>query len=490
MVFHLMIGVLKLGAINGKAFIDRINGLKPEIWFDGEKVEGLISEHRAFKGIIQTKASLYDLQQDPNLQDEMTFSSPLSNERVGLSFLQPKTIEDLKKRRKMMEHWARLTCGIMGRTPDYLNSVLMSFASTADFLKGKERCFPNNLQTFFEYARENDLSFTHTFISPQVNRSQLYIENSPEPIAAKVVDENEDGIIIKGARLLATQGGLTDEVLVFSVGRFLFNEDEAFAFSIPSNTKGLRFICRDSFIGGDSTFDHPLSSRFEEMDSIVVFDNVLVPWDRVFFYNNGDVAEEFPIQSSFHHHAKHQVVIRQIVKLEFILGIAELLVDTINISEFQHVQEKLSELIIGLETMKALLDKAENDATIDEWGFMRPNIVPLKVASNVFPKIYPRFTEIIQLLSASGIITLPTEKAFHSEIRKDLLQYLQGTNKPADERVKIFRLAWDLSMSSFGTRQTQYERYFFGDPIRVASDLYKTYPKEDYSGMVKKFLNL
>jgi len=140
--------------------------------------------------------------------------------------------------------------------------------------------------------------------------------------------------------------------------------------------------------------------------------------------------------------------------------------------------------------MKALLDKAENDATIDEWGFMRPNIVPLKVASNVFPKIYPRFTEIIQLLSASGIITLPTEKAFHSEIRKDLLQYLQGTNKPADERVKIFRLAWDLSMSSFGTRQTQYERYFFGDPIRVASDLYRTYPKEDYSGMVKKFLNL
>ncbi|CAM5194310.1 4-hydroxyphenylacetate 3-monooxygenase OS=Ureibacillus acetophenoni OX=614649 GN=SAMN05877842_10638 PE=4 SV=1 [Ureibacillus acetophenoni] len=250
---------------------------------------------------------------------------------------------------------------------------------------------------------------------------------------------------------------------MFSIGRFLFNEDEAFAFSIPSNTKGLKFICRDSFIGGESHFDHPLSSRYEEMDSIVVFDNVLVPWNRVFYYNNGEVAEEFVFQSAFHHYAKHQVLTRQIIKTEFILGIAELLIDTINISEYQHVQEKVFGRIIGLETMKALLEKAENDEILDQWGFMRPSIVPLKVASNVFPKIYPRFTEIIQLLSASGIITLPTERAFRSEIVKDLNLYLQGANKSAEERVKLFRLAWDLTMSSFGTRQTQYERYFFGD---------------------------
>ncbi|KGR80252.1 4-hydroxyphenylacetate 3-monooxygenase, oxygenase component [Ureibacillus manganicus] len=479
-----------MGAINGKEFIDRINKLKPEIWLNGEKIDELISEHHAFKGFMQSKASLYDLQHDDKVKDEMTFPSPLTGDAVGLSYLQPKTIEDLRKKRKMMEHWAKATNGIMGRTPDYLNSVLMSFACCANYLEGKENCFPNNLRSFFEYARENDISLTHTFISPQVNRSQIYIENSKEPIAAKVVGENEQGIIIKGARLLATQGGLTDEVLVFSVGRFLFNEDEAFAFAIPSNTQGLKFIFRDTFLGGESNFDHPLSSRYEEMDSVVVFDNVLVPWDRVFYYNNAEVAEEFTQQSAFHHYAKHQVLTRQIVKTEFLLGIAELIVDTINISEFQHVQEKLSEMIIGLETMKALLEKAENDATLDEWGFIRPNIIPLKVASNVFPKIYPRFTEIIQLISASGIITLPTEKAFTSEISRDLSLYLQGANRSALDRVKIFRLAWDLTMSSFGTRQTQYERYFFGDPIRIASDLYKSYPKEKYVNTVSQFLIL
>ena len=353
-----------MGAINGKDYINRLNQLNNEIWYDGVKIEGLLSEQPAFKGLIQSKAALYDLQHDPKIKDEMTFISPVSGELIGLSYLQPKTKEDLIRRRKMTEHWARYSGGIMGRSPDYLNTVLMSFASSVSFLKNKDNCFPNNLQAFYELSRENDLSFTHTFISPQVNRSHIYIENSDEPIAAKVIDKNDEGIIIKGARLLATQGGLTDEVLVFSVGKFLFNEDEAFAFSIPSNTKGIKFICRDTFIGGQSSFNHPLSSRFEEMDSIVVFDNVLVPWNRVFYYNNAEVAEEFPIQSSFHPFTKHQVLTRQIVKTEFVLGIAELLIETIKISEYQHIQEKMSEIIIGLETMKALLEKSENNAEV------------------------------------------------------------------------------------------------------------------------------
>lgn len=479
-----------MGAINGNEYINRINQLNNEIWLDGKKIDGLISEHPVFKGILLEKAALYDLQMNPKLKCEMTFISPETGDPIGLSFLQPKSKEDLLKKRKMFEHWAKQTYGIMGRSPDYLNSVLMSFASSASFLKGKENCFPENLIKLYKTAREKDLSFTHTFISPQVNRSNTYIEDSNEPIAAKVVEENVDGIVIKGARLLATQGGLTDEILVFSVGRFLFNEDEAFAFAIPSNTKGLKFICRDSFIGGTSHVDHPLSSRFEEMDSLVVFDNVLVPWERVFYYNNGDVAEEFIAQSSFHAFAKQQVLARQIVKTEFILGIAQLLVETINISEFQHIHEKVSEIIAGLETMKALLERAENNASLDEFGFMRPDIVPLKVASFVFPKIYPRFMEIIQLIGASGMITLPTENAFQSSIGADLNLYLQGAKKSAEDRVKIFRLAWDLTMSSFGTRQTQYERFFFGDPIRVASDLYKSFPKEQYIKNVCEFLNL
>jgi len=479
-----------MGTINGKDFIERLNKLENEIWYDGAKIKGEISEHPAFKGIMKEKASLYDLQNDPDLKEEMTFQLSDKGESIGLSYLQPKTIEDLKRRRKMIEHWARSTHGMMGRSPDYMNTAVMSFAASARLLKDKENCFPENIQSLYERAMKQDLSFTHTFITPQVNRSQGYLELSDQPISAKVIDRTEQGIVIKGARLLATQGGLTDEVLVITAPRLFLDPDEAFAFSIPSNTKGLKFICRESFVGGDSAFNYPLSSRYEEMDSIVVFDNVLVPWDRVFYYDNVEAATDFMSKSSFHTFAYHQVVTRQIVKTEFILGVAQLLVKTINVSEYQHIHEKLSEIIIGLETMKALVEKAENDAELDEWGFMRPSMISLQVACNVFPKIYPRFIEIVQLIGASGMVSLPTEKSFNSEIRADLDQYLQAQSMNAEERVKVFRLAWDLTMSSFGTRQTQYERYFFGDPIRLSSSLYSTYLKDNHVKRISGFLNL
>jgi 4-hydroxyphenylacetate 3-monooxygenase len=477
-----------MGIINGAAFIERLNKLENEIWFDGGKITGKISEHPAFKGIIESKASLYDLQ--AILQDEMTFLPPDKEERAGLSFLQPKTKEDLKRRRKMMERWARQTHGMMGRSPDYMNTVIMSFASSAALLEGRENCFPQNIESLYERAITEDLSFTHTFITPQINRSQVYLGFSEEPISARVVERNEQGIVIKGARLLATQGGLTDEVVVFTAPRLFFNPDEAFAFSIPSNTKGLKFICRESFVGGESSFNHPLSSRFEEMDSIVVFDNVLVPWDRVFFYDNVDAATDFLQKSSFYPFAYHQVVTRQIVKTEFILGVAQLLVETLNVGEYQHIQEKMTEIIVGLETMKALLEKAESDAEPDEWGYMRQSLTPLQVASTLSPKLYPRFSEIIQLIGASGMVSLPTEKDFDSGIRNDLDQYLQSSCHTAEDRVKLFRLAWDMTMSSFGTRQIQYERYFFGDPVRLASNLYRNYVKEKQVEDVSVFLNL
>lgn len=475
-----------MGIINGKNFIERLNGLENEIWLDGEKVSGPISEHPAFKGVLQSKAALYDLQTESTLLDELTFIQE-NGERVGLSYLQPSTKEDLRKRRMMIERWARSSYGLMGRSPDYMNTAVMSFAAAASILKDRENGFPQHIRSLYERAKSQDLSIAHTLITPQVNRSQAYI-GSTEPISARVIDRNDEGIVIQGARLLATQGGLTDEILVITTPAMFLDPNEAFAFSIPSNTKGIKFICRESFVGGASSFNYPLSSRFEEMDSIVVFDHVLVPWDRVFFYNDVEAASLLMNHSAFHTFAYHQVITRQIVKTEFILGLAELLVETINISEYQHIQEKLSEIIIGLETMKALLEKSENDAAIDQFGSMCPSMTPLQVAANIFPRIYPRFSEIIQLIGASGMISLPTEKDFRSEISADLDIYLQAASKPAFERVKIFRLAWDLTMSSFGTRQTQYERYFFGDPVRLASALYKNYPKDQHVQEVKKFL--
>jgi 4-hydroxyphenylacetate 3-monooxygenase len=472
-------------AITGQQYIKRIDALQTYISIDGEVVTGNVSEHPAFKGVIQSQAKLFDLQHDENLHDSMTYVSPKSNQRVGMSYLQVTKDEDLVKRRQAAREWALSNHGFMGRSPDYMNTTIMALASAAEYLKDKPNCFPDHLLNFYEYARENDLTMTHTFIEPQVNRHSYHYENDEVIIAAKIVGKTNEGLVIKGARLLATQGGITDELLVLSTNGF--DEEKGFGFSIPSNTKGLKFLCRQSFVGGESTFDYPLSARFEEMDAIVVFDDVVVPWNRVFYYENTEVANSFMNVSGFQAYSLHQVLSRQIAKTEFVLGVVQSIVDTINIGSYQHVQQKVVEIIVTLETMKALLLKSEIEAKRDVFGFIRPDLPTLQVAIQVYPKVYPTFTEIIQLLGASGLMSIPSEKAFAAD-NGDLEHYLQSYRDGGEDRVKKFRLAWDLTMSTFGTRQTLYERYFFGDPVRLSGLLYQTYNREPFMQRVENFL--
>lgn len=480
--------MLENGVISGKEYIDRINKLHSDIWIEGEKVKGNISEHPAFRGVMESQAKLYDLQCDSTNQDIMTFTSSKTGNQIGTSYLEPKTKEDLEKRRLMIQTWAKSTLGMMGRSPDYMNTSLMAVCAAADLFSSNNPEFTKNLRRFYEEASEKDYSFTHTYINPQTNRTLFHIEDEDNIIAAKVIDKTTDGIIIHGARLLATQGGITDELIVFPSGGHLFNEDYAFAFSIPSNTEGLTFLCRESFAYRESNFDHPLGSRFEEMDTILVFNNVLVPWDRVFLNASTDCANKMYAETSFFPLVLHQVVSRQVVKTESLLGVAQALVNTINIGEYQHVQEKISEIIVGLESMKALLLTSEIQAKTDKWGTMAPAINPLYSAINLYPRLYPRFTEILQLLGASGLVSIPTEKDFAGERRADLDQYLQAANANSYDRVKLFRLAWDLSISAFGSRQTLYERFFFGDPIRLASNLYQSYDRTELITRINEFL--
>jgi 4-hydroxyphenylacetate 3-monooxygenase len=137
---------------------------------DGEKVTGNISDHPSFKGIIGSQAQLYDLQLHPNYRDKMTYLSPLTGQSVGASYLIPKTKDDLAFRRIMIQEWAKQSAGVMGRSPDYMNTALMTFAASKELFSEHNPKWEQNVWNFYETAREQDLSFTHTFVNPQVNR--------------------------------------------------------------------------------------------------------------------------------------------------------------------------------------------------------------------------------------------------------------------------------------------------------------------------------
>lgn len=476
--------------LTGQQFIERLNKMENNIIIEGKNVTGDISEHPAFEGIIKTKASIYDMYFQKELQSKLTFKK--EGTIIKRSLQKPETKHDLQTRREATQLIAKSNGGTIGRSPDYIHTAIMTLSQSKDFF---EATFQSNLLSIYEQAIQKDLSYTHTFVNPQTNRSTHYDEyihdlNDEEIIAARMLSKNEEGIIIHGARLLATQGGITDEILVLPAASPIMEPAYAFAFTIPSNEKGIRFYCREPYahMTKNNTFNYPLSSRFDEIDTIVVFDHVLVPWERVLFYNDCQRAQSVYNQTDLNLMLLFQAVARQIIKTEFLLGICESLALTISITQYQHIQEKISEIIVTLEIMKALLYRAESEGSKNRFGMFVPLATPLMAASTHYQKTYPKLIQSLQQIGASGLISLPTEADFSEAISSPLDHYLRSHTLDGKGKVQLSRLAWDLGMSSFGSRQTQYERYFFGDPIRLSSALYHSYDKTAFVDEITSFL--
>ena len=480
-------------ARTGNEYLAGLQEQPREIWLDGKR----IPDATTFPGLAngaKSVAGLYDMQHDASLSAQMTFASPTSGEQVGLSFLIPETAEDLARRRVMMSHWAHASYGMMGRTPDFLNVTIMAMAAAGDFFGDDRPEFKQNVINYYEFARENDICMTHTLVNLQRNRApSVSSMDYSTDVALQVVRETDAGLVVRGPRVLATLGPLSDEIMVYPTRSHLLARDEdahkyAFAFAVPCGIDGLKFICRESFDQGKSHFDHPLGSRFEEMDAIVYFDDVLVPWERVFMHGDRHKCNNMSAVTGQYVHTGHQVVTKNVAKCEFVTGIASLMVETLGSGEIPQIQGLLAELVENLEITKALLTQAEAHAAVDQWGVMLPDRVPLNVARNLFIKMYPRMAEIIQLLGSSSLMALPSEGDFNGPLAEVLDTYLDTDTATARERVRLFRLAWDTACSAFGGRQVLYERYFQGDWMRNAALLLGNYDREPLMQQVREFL--
>lgn len=480
-----------MGARTGKEYLDRLAATRPTVQIDGETLTGDIPSHPAFRGVTRSFAELYDLQHDPRLRDVMTYPSPGTGDPVGMSFLVPRTPEDLVARREMMRTWAEHSLGVLGRTGDYLNSCLMALSEAGGWFGQADRAFADNVRAYYAHVRDNDLLTTHTLIPPQVNRSVAGSQQAGGTVSARIVAEDDNGVTIRGARMLATIGPIADELLVFPSTVLRGTPDDApysFAFAIPCDTPGLRFLCRQPLDHGRGHFDAPLSSRFEEMDAVVVFDDVKVPYERCFMLGNPELCNAFYTSTSAVTHMTHQVVVRTAAKTGFLLGLVSLLTEAIGIDGFQHVQEDVAEIIIALETIRAFTRAAEADAEPNAYGVLTPKWEPLNACRNWYPRLYQRFPAILRKLGSSGLMALPTEADLNGAGRADIETYLQSRNMDGPERLRLFHLAWDACLSDFAGRQALYEYYFFGDPVRMSGALVGSFDREPYMEQVRAFL--
>jgi anthranilate 3-monooxygenase (FAD)/4-hydroxyphenylacetate 3-monooxygenase len=473
----------------GEQFIDGLRRRPRQVWSHGKRIEDPTT-HPPFRRPLQRLAHLYDLQHDPKHADVLTYRSPTTGDPVGTAFMAPRSLDDLRKRRAAFQLWAEATFGLMGRSPDFMNTVLIAFAEAKDvFARGGQR-YADNIVKYYEYVRENDLFLSHALISPQTDRSKASSQQVDPHLHMGVVRETPDGVVIRGARMLATMGPICDEILIYNLpGMRPGDEPHATAFAVPIDALGLHQICREPYDRGDrADYDHPLAANFEECDSVLVFDDVFVPWERVFIYNSVPLANALYVDTALRNHTAHQTNVRALVKMRFAVGIAQAIARAVKADHFLHVQEKLGECMSYVELIKSAIIRAEVEHDKLPSGSVRTTLAPLQALRGLLPSFYPRVIEVLQTIGAGGLLMAPTAADFTApEIANDVVRFYQGAEgMPSVDRVRLFKIAWDLAGDAFGSRQLQYERYYAGDPVRILAMTYMGSDDRQYQELVER----
>ncbi|MGE0736903.1 MAG: 4-hydroxyphenylacetate 3-hydroxylase family protein [Alphaproteobacteria bacterium] len=459
---------------NGTQFIARLKERPREVWIDGERVDD-VAAHPAFAASARQLANLYDLQSDPAHRDTLTYAVDASGKTAGTAFMPSKDSADLLKRRNAFRIWAEATFGLMGRSPDFLNTTLLAFAEAKHVFGRGGAQYADNISRYYEYVRDNDLFLSHALVTPQNDRSKASSEQS-EPMHLRVVKETSAGIVVSGARMLATLGPIADEMIMYNLPTFTKGDDDyALAFAVPTETEGLRQICREAYdTGGRSSFDHPLASRFEESDALLIFKDVFVPWERVFIYRDVPLCNAVYVDTALRNHTAHQTNVRAWVKMQFAVGLAIAVARSIKADQFLHVQQMLGECLGYVEFVRSALVCSEAQCEPTGVGTVRASLPPLQAIRTLLPRVYPRVIEVLQTVGAGGLMMMPSGADFeNADIAADVDFYYQGAGQmPSVERIKLFKLAWDLAGDAFGSRQLQYERYYAGDPVRLLAGNY------------------
>jgi 4-hydroxyphenylacetate 3-monooxygenase oxygenase component len=476
---------------NGSAFVAGLRGSPRDVWVAGRSVSEVTSDP-VFRRPVQSIARLYDLQTSSEHRDVMTYANEDSGEIAGASFMVPRVPADLAKRRETIRLWADATFGMVGRSPDYLNTVLMAFADSPDFFGKRGAMFADNISRYYRYCRDRDLFLTHAIVNPQSDRSRGSHQQEGAFTHLGVVEETKDGLVVRGAKMLATHGPTADELLVYPQPGIRDGEERyVLAFGIPAATRGLRFICREPFDSGtQSEWDHPLGARFEEPDAVCVFDDVLVPWDRVFLYGDVRMGNALFAQASLRNHTGHQTAIRGLAKTRFVTGVAVAMTRMVKSDVFLHVQEQLGELLGYLQLIEAAILMSEHKAETTARGTLTPAYAPLQALRYHLPKMYERMVQVTQVLGAGGLLSNPTEADLRSEVGADIARYYRGAGVEAEERIRLFKLAWDVTGTEFGQRMLQYERYYAGDPVRVGAGYYLDHDVAPLLALVRRALEL
>ncbi|QJD87578.1 4-hydroxyphenylacetate 3-hydroxylase family protein [Cohnella herbarum] len=456
----------------GQRFLDSLNDGR-NVWVDNDRVTDLPT-HPAFSGTLGTISRLFDFLDDAKFRDHVGYPVNGRDKYAHSSFLVPYSAEDLAKRSNAFSYWAKETNGVMSRLSDYARSLVTGWYGSRKQLGKLESKLESKIAAYYEEARDKDLFLTTSLLDPQIDRSKGLDDQRIAERYLHVVKETKEGIVLNGAKMIATGAPYTHDFLIFSFNKLdVRHSKHAHALIVPAGSKGLHIVCRDSFAEA-GVRDYPLSARYDEMDAVLLFDEVLIPWERVLINGDADAVWKLRTHTPSNTLAFHQTVVRFVAKLEFVTGVAIAVADAIGVNGFLHVQEKLGELITQIDTMKALVIASEAQAKPDPvTGMWLPEASYIDTARSIGTKLYPRAIEILQQIGGGGFVQTPARMSQFEGPLSDLLnRYFEGVSLNAENKVRLFKLAWDLIGSPLGSRHELYERFYAGDPVRSFANQY------------------
>ncbi|HEY4265634.1 MAG TPA: 4-hydroxyphenylacetate 3-hydroxylase N-terminal domain-containing protein [Micropepsaceae bacterium] len=469
----------------GAEYLESIREDGRRIYFEGELVKD-VTTHPAFRGAAHSMAGLFDVAADPANAARMTFPSPVTGAPVWRCYQIPKTKEDLAGRRAMSARWAEETFGLMGRTPDHVAGFLAGYAAKPSVFAEAGAQYAENVVRYHEYARDHHLYLSYAIVPPQIDRSKPAHKQSDPTLHAGVVGERDGGIVLKGAQQLGTGAVFSDAVYISCIHP-LGPGDEAYAFAaaVPINAPGLKIYPRRSYAAGvTSRFDYPLSSRFDEVDSLIVLDDVFVPWENVFCYRNLQLARDQWWRTPSHSYGNHQAQIRYGVKLRFLMGLTKRLCEITGVDTMPPVQIMLGEMAAYATIVDSMIRAQEFEATIDAEGVVWPSKSALYAVMALQSEINPKLLNIARELAGGSIIMLPSaEKDFDSpEMAADLERYIASPGYPSRLRTQVLKLVWDLIGTEFAGRHEQYEKFYGGASFLVKQNMARAY---DFAGATR-----
>jgi 4-hydroxyphenylacetate 3-monooxygenase len=457
---------------------------------DGTLVDD-VTTHPAFRNTVASAARFYDVQSKPENLASMTFVPDGATRRVSRAWQMPRSYQELVERRKALQVWAETSYGFVGRSPDHVASALIGQRMGIEVFEKHGPARAKALIDYVDYAVRNDLYLTYVIVNPQADRSKDWGEQGGE-LVAQIVDEDTAGLTIRGAKMLGTSAIMANELFVANLQPLKPGEESlAFSCALPMNAPGLRLLSRKSYEAhAVSVYDNPLSSRFDENDAVVYFDDVKVPWDRVFVYRDTDMCRAQFHDTPGHVFQNYQAQIRLSVKLKFLVGLAHRITEAIGTTALPQVREQLGMLAANAGMVEAMLAGMEASGA-QRGEFYLPNRHMLYAAHATTQELYPRMINQIRDLAGGALIMLPS--SFRDWEDPGLAAILNRTQRSAKfepaEKVKLLKAAWDAVGSEFASRHVQYEMFYAGARFVTTGHSYRTYDWAAALGMVDDLLS-